>query len=175
MRNQTLAILFSATISAACTSGDATRDTDDPLGQHPPSGGPEDTADAATTIICTEPDCEGETVEGVPGSGHAPEDQGPPLLPPDEIPCDGLDQDGDGNDLCETDADADGFGSNDCDDSDPEVHWGADEVWCDGVDQNCNGFDECDQDADGVVDTEDCAPSEAHAPCQDEPDNESSN
>jgi len=49
----------------------------------------------------------------------------------------------------EVDSDGDGYGSEDCDDSNPDVHPGASEV-CDGVDNNC----------DGVVDDSDSVPPE---------------
>lgn len=78
---------------------------------------------------------------------------------PREIECDGIDQDGDGSDLCTEDADRDGVrGSADCDDTAPGVsplEWDAP---CDGVDQNCNGFDDCDSDRDGWLDRFDCDP-----------------
>lgn len=78
---------------------------------------------------------------------------------PREIECDGIDQDGDGSDLCTEDTDGDGVrASADCDDGDPRVsplEW---DVPCDGVDQNCNGFDECDSDRDGWLDRFDCDP-----------------
>jgi hypothetical protein len=85
----------------------------------------------------------------------------------DEVIADGTDQDCDGNDLCYTDADGDGFGSGttvaaptckdkgvaststDCGDGDATIRPGAAEIAADGIDQDCDGGDVCFVDADG--------------------------
>ncbi|MBN2493341.1 MAG: thrombospondin type 3 repeat-containing protein [Deltaproteobacteria bacterium] len=63
---------------------------------------------------------------------------------------DGVDQDCDGVDpacVCDTDADGDGYisdeceGGTDCDDSDPTINPGAYDYCGDGIDQNCDGFE----------------------------------
>jgi len=75
-----------------------------------------------------------------------------------EIPYDGVDQDCDGEDLCDIDADgalADfgECGGDDCNDLDPGVHPGATEIIGDDIDQNCDGIGDCaDVDADGFAD-----------------------
>ena len=61
-----------------------------------------------------------------------------------EIPYDGVDQDGDGQDL--VDLDRDGFASTlvggaDCDDRNPQVHPGRWDIPHDGVDADCDGDD----------------------------------
>ncbi|MFT7519875.1 MAG: hypothetical protein ACI9MC_002019, partial [Kiritimatiellia bacterium] len=69
-----------------------------------------------------------------------------------EIPYDGIDQDCDGEDLC--DVDIDGYdhplcGGSDCDDTVDTINPGADEVWYDGLDQDCDGWSDYDADYDG--------------------------
>ena len=58
------------------------------------------------------------------------------------------------------DPDGDGYTTDDCDDTDPEVYPGAAEVPYDGVDQDCDGADLVDVDNDGYraveVDGDDC-------------------
>ena len=72
----------------------------------------------------------------------------------DEIP-DFLD-----SDTCDPDADGDGYpASEDCDDTQSDVHPGAEEV-CDGIDQDCDGVIDngcpVDADSDGFAEDEDC-------------------
>lgn len=81
------------------------------------------------------------------------------LVPGLEVPCNGVDEDGDGIDACPPDADGDGVRADlDCDDGDPGVSPIAPDIHCDGIDENCNGFDECDRDADGALDQDDPDP-----------------
>ena len=98
------------------------------------------------------------------------DDSNPLIFPTsDEIPADGVDGNCDGQELCYTDKDGDGFAggeltaidgvdcegsllfsnSEDCDDQDSEVNPSLDEIWYDGIDQNCDGLSDFDQDADG--------------------------
>lgn len=70
-----------------------------------------------------------------------------------DVPCDGIDQDDDGLDLCFPDLDRDGYPADvDCDDGDPGIQPFVIDSECDGIDENCNGFDECDSDGDGALD-----------------------
>jgi hypothetical protein len=69
-----------------------------------------------------------------------------------EIPYDGIDQDCDGEDLC--DVDVDGYddplcGGADCDDTLGDINPGADEIWYDGTDGDCDGWSDFDADYDG--------------------------
>lgn len=107
---------------------------------------------------CVPPDC--ETVVGVP-MGTTPAPPTPPRDAQPEIPCNGEDEDLDGEDYCLGDGDLDGVPLPlDCDDADPAVNPLAAEVRCDGIDQNCDGLDDCDTDGDGALDRDDCDPAD---------------
>lgn len=97
----------------------------------------------------------GAAVVGVHFASLEDPDVGAALGPGAEIACDGLDQDGNGFDLCDTDEDgiSDGL---DCAPKDPKVSPHAIEIRCDGLDQNCDGVDDCDGDDDGVLNRRDC-------------------
>ncbi|MDP6932343.1 MAG: MopE-related protein, partial [Myxococcota bacterium] len=72
-----------------------------------------------------------------------------------------------------TDADADGFdsenaGGDDCDDEDEDVYPEAEDEWYDGVDANCDGIDDYDQDGDGYqTDLYNDDPEDGGGDCQD--------
>lgn len=72
-----------------------------------------------------------------------------------EIPCNGVDEDCDGADLCShppgLDSDRDGVTDvdGDCDDDDPARSPRHAEVPCNGLDENCDGADVCTVDEDG--------------------------
>jgi len=62
-----------------------------------------------------------------------------------DIPCNGIDEDCDGEDSqdCDIDMDNDGFtAAEDCDDTNPDIYPGAAEFPCNGIDENCNGIDD---------------------------------
>jgi cytochrome c peroxidase len=70
-----------------------------------------------------------------------------------ETPYDSIDQDCDGQDLCDVDGDGDPAlvcSGTDCDDDASDVYPGAVETPYDGIDQDCDGADFCDVDGDGA-------------------------
>lgn len=88
------------------------------------------------------------------------DDENPFVFPgASEVPCDGIDQDGDSVDPCPADVDGDGARADvDCDDLDPLIGPLASEQRCNERDENCDGFDDCDRDGDGMLDRDDLAP-----------------
>ena len=73
----------------------------------------------------------------------------------EEVACDGIDQDCDGEDLLDGDGDGHdcpAYGGDDCDDSDASISPSATEIWYDSVDQDCDDND-TDADGDGYVGT----------------------
>lgn len=79
----------------------------------------------------------------------------------DEIPCSGVDEDGDGVDPCPADMDGDGARADvDCDDLDATRGPFAVEARCNDEDENCDGWDDCDQDEDGLLDWADPDPNQ---------------
>ncbi len=72
-----------------------------------------------------------------------------------EVAYDGIDQDCDGDDLCDVDGDGVDYltskcvGGTDCDDEDASTYPGATERPYDGIDQDCDGSDIIDVDGDG--------------------------
>lgn len=85
------------------------------------------------------------TGEPTPAGSCCDPDTGEVTPGVEEILCDGIDNDCDG-DLSDDDADADGDGvtfcGGDCDDNDPDNYPGNVEV-CDGQDNDCDGMDNC--------------------------------
>ena len=77
---------------------------------------------------------------------------------PDTANTDQLDFDSDGiGDVCDPDADNDGFSGDDCNDLDDTINPAAAEIPYNGIDENCNGMtDDDDLDADGYGTAEDC-------------------
>lgn len=95
----------------------------------------------------------------VPARLDADDDDPDVGAPAIEIPCSGLDEDGDGFDHCPPDLDGDGARADvDCDDLDVARHPFAPEDRCNGEDENCDGWDDCDQDGDGIFDRADPDP-----------------
>lgn len=130
---------------------------------------PDEAAIGALTTPDCGPWCDDADADGVPAMWDcAPADpeRGTGL---EELGEDGVDQDCDGRDVCWTDADGDGFGTDpiaialgdscpgevrrggDCDDGDPAVHPEASERPADGTDTDCDQTELCyaDADADG--------------------------
>jgi hypothetical protein len=108
-----------------------------------------------STRTSTDADCRdlGEAARGEPGGDCDDTDKRVyPGAP--EVAYDGVDQDCNGEDLC--DVDLDGFEAGlgacfgaDCDDDDPAVNPAAREVWYDGEDRDCDGASDYDADRDG--------------------------
>ncbi len=99
---------------------------------------PDDECTAPSSYVADDTDCDDGRADVFPG---AP-----------EVAYDGIDQDCNGSDLC--DSDADGFdaadcGGTDCDDEDALIHPDAAEIWYDGVDQDCDEASDYDRDGDG--------------------------
>ena len=99
----------------------------------------------------SEPDC--TQPSGMVAVDEDCDDTDPTIYPgAEELEYDGIDQDCDGEDLCDVDDDdynAAECGGDDRDDTDPDVHVDAEEVWYDGVDQDCDGHSDYDADFDG--------------------------
>jgi len=107
------------------------------------------------TVVSADADCidSGEGVATDP-DGDCDDDDATVYPGAPETPYDGVDQDCDGDDLC--DVDEDGFDAGlgsctgaDCDDADADVNPAADETWYDGIDQDCDGWSDYDADRDG--------------------------
>lgn len=94
-----------------------------------------------------------EAPDGAVSLGDDCDDSNPQIvLPEEEIPYDGVDQDCNGSDL--VDVDGDGYdaaqaGGEDCDDDAANVHPGAPDAPYDGLDANCDERSDFDADEDG--------------------------
>ncbi len=114
--------------------------------------------------VADDTDCDDADASSYPGAG--------------EVPYDGIDQDCDGEDLCDVDGDtwdAEECGGEDCDDDDDAIYPGADDPWYDGIDSDCAENSDFDADGDGYDSKsyggEDCddADAETYPGAPDEP------
>jgi len=122
--------------------------------------GDEDGWRTSVTLVSTDEDCDdaGEAL-AVDSAGDCDDSVASVYPGAAEVAYDGVDQDCDGEDLC--DVDVDGFddprcGGTDCQDADAAINPGASEVFYDGVDADCDGWSDFDADYDGFDDGEDC-------------------
>jgi len=145
-----------------CIDG-ADLDADNPAGSDASTVNPEasETWYDGTDQDCDENDCDqdgdGYTADGL-GSGHCDAedcDDTDAAISPDpgveETWYDGVDGDCDG--LSDYDSDYDGhdaeaYGGDDCDDTDPDIGPHASETFYDGIDQDCDGLSDYDADLD---------------------------
>jgi len=120
-----------------------------------------------TTVVSTDMDCS----DAGESTANTDFDDSEPTAYPgaSEVVADGIDQDGDGTEVCYEDLDGDGYGtsatvassdldcddeeesteSSDLDDSDGTTYPGAPEIPGDGIDQDGDGTESCYVDADG--------------------------
>jgi hypothetical protein len=108
-----------------------------------------------TSVASADADCadSGEARTGEP-SGDCDDRDSASYPGAAEVAYDGVDQNCDGDDLC--DVDLDGFDADkgscpgtDCDDDDPDINPRAIERWYDGLDGDCDGSSDYDADRDG--------------------------